>query len=138
VTYPLPATTMPPDKIHQTQKAVTAQFLNKMGYSKHILRAITYAPMEIGGIGLCHLGSKQGIQQFIQLIKHLHASNSHGQIYRNLIDAYQIYVGIPNPILEDTSPLSWCPNRWLTQVSQFIHSTNTQIKLECPWTPQPR
>jgi len=41
--------------------------------------------MVVGGIGLHHLGSKQGVQQVIQLIKHLCANNSNGWIYRNLL-----------------------------------------------------
>ncbi len=32
VSYPLPATTMPPDQIYKTQSTVTSLFLNKMGY----------------------------------------------------------------------------------------------------------
>jgi len=66
-------------------EAVSVQFLNKMGYPKHIPRAVIYAPMVVGGIGLHHLGSKQGVQQVIQLIKHLCANNSNGWIYRNLL-----------------------------------------------------
>jgi len=32
VTYPFPATLMPPDKIYSTQLAITSLFLNKMGF----------------------------------------------------------------------------------------------------------
>jgi len=71
VSYPLPATNIPPDKIYQMQLRVTAQFLNKMGYPKHLPRAVVYAPIEVGGLGFRHLGYEQGIQHVLQLVKHL-------------------------------------------------------------------
>jgi len=56
VTYPLPATNIPPDKLYQMQLRVTAQFLNKMGYPIHIPQAIVYVLIEVGSLGFRHLG----------------------------------------------------------------------------------
>jgi len=52
VMYPLPATTMSPDKIYATQTAVTSLFLACMGHLRHIPQSIAFAPESIGGLGL--------------------------------------------------------------------------------------
>jgi len=127
VTYPLPATNIPPDKIYQTQLRVTAQFLNKMGYPIHLPRAIVYAPIEVGGLGFRHLGFEQGVQHVVQLVKHLRAKTLNGQIYQALIDAYQIQAGSAKPILEYTEPFLWSLNGWLTTTRTFLHSINATI-----------
>jgi len=137
VTYPLPATTIPPDKLYQTQLRVTTQFLNKMGYPAHLPRAVVYAPIDVGGLGFRHLGYEQGVQQVMQLVKHLRSNTLNGQIYRVLIDAYQIVAGSARPILEHTEFIPWCPAGWMTTLRQFLHRTNTKIHLQKPWTPSP-
>jgi len=68
VTYPFPATNMPPAKIYDTQCTVTSLFLTRMGYPRHIPRCVVYAPEMVGGIGLRHLGHEQGVQQTLHLI----------------------------------------------------------------------
>ncbi len=109
VTYPFPAMLMPPDKIYSTQLAITSLFLNKMGFHRHMPRAVIYAPVTVGGLNLCHLGRKQGVQQVLQFIKHLQANTTNGQLYKNLIDAYQVHAGILQHILQETTPLPWSP-----------------------------
>jgi len=99
---------------------------------------VVYAPETVGGLDFRHLGHEQGVQQVIQLLKHLHADTTNGKLYCNLIDAYQVHPCIPYPILQDTRLLNWCPNGWLTSIRAFLHSTNTQVIMEDPWIPLPR
>jgi len=61
VTYPLPATTMPPGAIYKTQAAVSTLFLNKMGYPCHTLPAVVYTPASVRGLDFHHLRYEQGI-----------------------------------------------------------------------------
>jgi len=112
VTYPLPAMTMPPDAIYKTQAAVTSLFLNKMGFPRHMPRAVVYAPIAAGGLDFRHLGFKQGVQQTMQLVKHLWAGSTNGILYQSLIDAYQLHTGLQCPILEDTHYLPWSTHGW--------------------------
>ncbi len=121
VTYPLLATHIPTDKLYQTQLCVTMRFLNKMGYPAHLPWAVVYAPIEVGSLGFQHLGYKQGVQQVLQLVKHLRSTTLNGKIYRALIDAYQIVAGSARPILEHTDFIPWCPNGWMTTLRQFLH-----------------
>ncbi len=138
VTYPLPATTIPPDKLYQSQLRVTSQFLNKMGYPITFPRAVVYAPRDVGGLGFRHLGHEQGVQHVLQLLKQLRTTSLNGQLYRTVIDAYQIRAGCARPILEYTDTLAWCPKGWMTTTRQFMHSIKATIELQQPWVPLPR
>jgi len=129
---------MPPAAIHKTQAAVTSLFLNKMGYQRHMPRAVVYAPATVGGLDFRHLGFEQGVQQTLQLVKHMRAASTNGSLYRSLIDAYQIHSGLPQPILEDTRTLPWSSPGWMTSIRQFLQDTGTKILLSDPWTPRPR
>jgi len=137
VTYLLPAATIPPNKLYQTQLRVTTQFLNKMGYSAHFPRVVVYAPIEVGRLGFRHLGYEQGVQHVLQLVKHIRSNTLAGQLYSALIDAYQIKAGRARHILEHTDFILWCPDGWMSTLRQFLHSTNTTICLQNPWTPSP-
>jgi len=44
VTYPLPESVIPPDKLHKAQCSTTTAFLIKMGYPCTFLQAVMYAP----------------------------------------------------------------------------------------------
>ncbi len=74
----------------------------------------------------------------MQLVKHLRAGSTNGILYRNLIDAYQLHTGIQRPVLEDTHYLPWSHHGWMTTIRQFLHTTDTKILLDEPWTPHPR
>jgi len=135
VTYPLPATNMPPSKIYDTQCSITSLFLTRMGYPRHLPRCIVYAPEMIGGLGMRHLGHEQGIQQTLQLLRHLRANSTNGKLYSLTINQYQIYAGTHQPILEDTKEIGWMPKGWFSSIQEFLHITNSKILLQHPWAP---
>jgi len=127
VSYPLPASSLQPDLIYQSQQAATLWFLLHMGYPCTLPRRIVYAPSSIGGLGFIHLGFEQGVQQVLQLLHHLQANTSNGQLYSILISSYQLHAGIGHPILEDTWPLPWSPSGWLSSIREFLYSFNSQV-----------
>ncbi len=127
--------TMPPHLIYATQSTITLLFLSRMGYQWHLPWSIMYAPESVGGIGMCHLRHKQGVQQTLQLLQHLRSHSTNGNLYMITIDQYQIYTGIANPILEDTQHLPWMPEGWISSICTFLHTANSQIILQNPWTP---
>jgi len=114
--YPLPATSMDSKKIQSTQDQVTSLFLRNMGYSHKFPQSVVFAPVNIGGLGLRHIGYEQDIQKTLLLLKHGRAKTHHWPVFQILLDTYQLYSGIAEPILEDTRPLSWCPPGWVTSL----------------------
>jgi len=102
ISYPLPATNIPTDLIHRHQAKATTVFLAKMGYRRTMPQAVVYAPKALGGVGFRHLWAEQGVQQSMQLIKHLRAQTSNGALFKLVINTYQLHSGLSHPILEDT------------------------------------
>jgi len=138
VSYPLPATTMPPTKLYQLQSPATSVFLTKMGYPRTFPCAVTYAASDRGGIGFHHLGHEQGLQKCIQILKHIRANTTIGQAYAITLNHYQLMSGLSQPILEDTRPLHWSTARWVDQLRAFLHGIKGQIHLHRPWLPTAR
>jgi len=139
LSYPLPATSMDPVKIQETQNQVTALFLSNMGYSRLFPRSMAFASATIGGIGLRHFGFEQDVQKVISLLKHGRAQTHHWPIMQCLLETYQLFAGIRQPILEDTGPLPWCPDGWVTSLRHFLFQINGKILLNTMWsTPERR
>jgi len=138
VSYPLPATTMPPTKLYRLQSPATSVFLTKMGYPRTFPCAVTYAASDRGGIGFRHLGHEQGLQKCIQILKHIRANTTIGHAYKITLNHYQLMSGLSQPILEDTRPLHWSTARWVNQLRAFLHGIKGQIHLCRPWLPTAR
>ncbi len=136
--YPLPATAMDPIKIQETQDPVTALFLSKMGYSRLFPWSVVFAPAAIGGLSFRHIGYEQDVQKIISILKHSRAKTHHWPVLQCLLETYQLYGGIRDPILEDTGPLPWCPDGWVTSLQQFLFQTKGQIILQTMWQPPAR
>jgi len=127
VSYPLPATNIPPDLLHWHQAKATTVFLAKMGYQWTMPQVVVYAPKSLGGLRFRHLGFEQGVQQSLQMIKHLRAKMTNSNLFNLVINTYQLHSGLSRPILEDTQPCEWIPAGWLSSLCQFLHTTNSQI-----------
>jgi len=101
-------------------------------------QSVVYAPELVGGLGLQHLSAKQGIQQVLHLNKHLQAATTNGKLYTMTIDCYQLMSRISTPVLEDTRPILWLLDGWISCICNFLHTTNSKICLKTPWTPLPQ
>jgi len=136
VTYPLPAAVIPPEKINEEQKPITATFLAKMGYPWTFLQAVAYAPKSHGGIGLCHISAEQGTQKILQVLKHVHVRTTIGTLYQVLIDHYELNSSFLDPILEDMTPIPWSQAYWVDTLRAYLHQINGTISLQWIWTPK--
>jgi len=137
VSYPLPATTMPPDQLYKLQGPATSIFLTKMRYPWTFPWAITYAASDQGGLDFCHLGHKQGMQKCLQLLKHIHTKTTIGKVYQVTHGHYQLMSGLSHPILKDTHPIPWSTVCWVDQLHKFLHTIQGSILLDNLWHPPP-
>jgi len=79
------------------------------------------------------LYTKQGLQEVLQVLKHLCTKTTLSKLITTTIDAYQLQAGIPSHVLIDTKPLLWMPARWVTQLQEFLYSIKGTIQLDNPW-----
>jgi len=135
LSYPLPATSFPPEKLQKLQGATTSAFLSKMGYPRTFPREVVYASNIQGRLGYWHLGYEQGVQQCLQLVKHLRANTTTGQSYQILIQHYQLYSGFTKLILEKTNAIPWSTALWVDSICKFLHHIQGRIILKKPGLP---
>jgi len=112
--YPLPATWLPDsffDKVHQLSKSTIR---NKMGHHRTRKSSMVFVPKYFGGVGLRNLQYEMEAQQIIILLRHLRAKTMLGQTMEILLRQYQLWAGLSQPILMDTSPCPWVPDKWLS------------------------
>ncbi len=89
--------------------------MNKLGYHCNLPRCMVFAQTcLVGGVSLCHLTHKMETQQLIILLHHLHTQTPLGWTMEILIHKYQLWVGFENLVLQNVSPYSWVPDRWLS------------------------
>jgi len=133
MSYPLPATHIPPQQLYTTQSSATTVFLTKLGYPQMFPRSVVYTSH--GGMGFWHLGYKQGVQKCLQLVKQMRAGTSMGQVSKIILEHYQLMAGLLMPVLKDTRRLLWSNSTWFDTVRQYLHGINGKIVMDSPWLP---
>jgi len=134
LTYPFPATTLPIKTLDQAQSLTTPTILSKIEFNCNMPKAIVYTPISHGGIGFQNLHNEQGVQQILQILKHMRTQTTLGMLITTTIEAYQITAGICKPILKSTGLLPWMPHWWINNVQEYLHKIEGTIKLKSPWT----
>jgi len=67
-------------------------------------------------------------QQLIILLCHLCAQTPLGQTMEILIRQFQLWAGIQNSVLVDTTPCPWVPSQWLSWIRSTMCTYNIQIQ----------
>jgi hypothetical protein len=133
--YPLPATHLSVNDLRKIERPAVNAFLPKMGYNRHMPRAVVFAPQESLGCGLRSLQHEQGVQQAMLLIRHLRDNSTLGKSMLVLLRTYQVLAGTRDPVLMDTRPISYVEreSKWLTTLRQFLTTAHAQIEIPDPW-----
>jgi len=130
IAYPLPATWLPDSFFEKVHRLSTSTILNKMGYHRNLPRCLVFAPRSVGGIGLCNLQTEMEVQQIMILLRHMRAKSPLGQAIEILLRQYQLWAGVSKPILQDTTPYSWIPDRWISRIRRTMNARNIQIEYQ--------
>jgi len=136
LTYPFPATWLPPQFLERLLALSTSTILNKMGYHRNLPRSMVFAPRSHGGVGLCHLYHEHGAQQIITLLRHLRAGTPLGKTLEILIRQYQLWSGFQHHILEDPKKCPWISDHWLSYLRTIMSTQNLSIRY-ASWTIKP-
>jgi len=107
-----------------------------MGYHRKLPRSMVFAPRSHGGVGLCHLHHKHGVQQVIILLRHLRAGTPLGQTLEILICNYQLWSRFQRHILEDPKQCPWILDHWLSYLCMIMNNNNLSIRY-ASWTIKP-
>jgi hypothetical protein len=130
VKYPLPVTSMKQDILTKLQRPVIGPALARLGYNRHMPRAVVFSAKLHGGIGLLDLSTEQSASQINLLISHLRTNTYLTKSIYILLESYQIAAGITGSPLQDTTPCPYVDSPWVTSIRNFLHNTNTSIITE--------
>ncbi len=136
MSYPLPATWLPDTFFAKVHQLSTSTFLNKMGFHRTLPRCLVFAPRALGGVGLCNLQTEMEVQQIILLLRHMRAHTPLGNSIELLLRKYQLWAGVSQPILQDTTPYPWVPDRWLSRIRRTMNEHHMTIQHDA-WVIKP-
>ena len=131
VAYSLPTCQLPIKELRRVQRPAVHKFLTAFGFSKSTPTEITFAPSEIGGIGIRDLVVEQGCGQCTLLMGHLRCGGTPADTARQAINWMQLYAGTTFPILEEPHrALPYLPVNMLSQLREFLADSNMQLFVE--------
>jgi hypothetical protein len=75
IRYSLPATSIQQNILVKMQRPIINTVLSKIGYNRHMPRALVFAPTSIGGIGLLDLFMEQEGGKLLLILTHLRSKS---------------------------------------------------------------
>jgi len=116
--------------LREDTPTVNLHYLEKMGYHRTLPWEMVFALRSVGGIGLCHLQHEMEVQQILILLRHMRARTPLGTTMKILMRQYQLWAGIQQPILTDTQPCPWVPDKWISRLWWTLHKNNIKISYD--------
>ena len=134
--YVAPSSMFTKEQATKIQSPVTRALLPLMGFNRNTPKAMVYAPISVGGIGLPHHFSKQGKTQACQALRHVRHSSPLGDMIEVTYEWVMLLAGISTPALEDPAiKLPHLPGRWVESLREFLAAAGGEIVVEgirCP------
>ena len=134
ISYSMGTTTMSSPQLRSIQLLATQSFLAKMGINRNFPRAVTYGPLEYGGLSFPDLSVEQGISQIRLCMEHLYHNTELGKLIQIGIQTLQAEAGSGICLLQDpTVALTYLPQCWLTSMRLFMAKFQLSLQLSSNW-----
>jgi hypothetical protein len=127
IRYVLPTSSISQSILQKLQSPIINTVLTKLGYNRHMPRAVVFAPTTLGGIGLLDLFTEQGCSKITIIISHIRSQSPLHIPLIVLFETYQLIAGITTSPLEDTTNHIYINSPWLTSVRNFLNTINAKI-----------
>jgi hypothetical protein len=101
LSYSLPVSHYSSKSLDDVDKKIAAPFLNKLGNSRSMPRAVHYGPTRFGGVNMHQLKDIQGSGQILQLLKHLRIQSPFQKMWLIALHWAQLQSGLHTPLLQD-------------------------------------
>jgi Reverse transcriptase (RNA-dependent DNA polymerase) len=132
IKYVLPVTSIEPTKLNKIQQTTINAVLPRLGYNKHMPRAVVFATKSRGGLGILNLSTEQGTSQIQLLIAHIRAKKYLYNTIIILLETFQLLAGLSASPLIDSSPRLYVDSPWIQSVQHFLQSINGTIYVPEP------
>ena len=127
-------------ELNKIQRPAINAILPKMGYNRHLARAVVYGPRTMGGLGVPNLIYEQGLQQILFIGRHLRSPNSPLRpLFQIGIEWYRMLAGytscpLATPQLS-TAHIELAP--WFNSLKTFLSTINHSLFIPDLFCPQP-
>jgi hypothetical protein len=129
IKYVLPATSITRDVLKKMQKPITNTVLTKLGFNRHMPRAVVFAPITLGGLGLLDLYTEQGCSQILLIISHIRAQSHLSETMMCMFESYQVTTGMIHPLFEQNNSNPHFTSSWIDSVRQFLFTIAGKISI---------
>ena len=136
ISYYLPLTTFTHSQCERLQGIMYAAMLPQMGYNRHIPKVVRHGPKYLGGSGLIHMYTEQGIKHLQHLTGTIRQTSELSEILHITFSNYQLHLGISNFFLN--TDIKKCPHHVpgrITFLWSFCNQFNITFKCPNIWTP---
>jgi len=130
VGYPLGVCHLTDSQLDSLQGPMVSTTLQKMGYNRHISRAVTFGPTKYGGLDFRDLKIEQGVESIRLIMRHLRFPGQPQKMLLITLDRLQHNSGLGTPLLED--PHVWAPHMeglWIPQIRNFLRRINGSLQI---------
>lgn len=127
--YGLGATNIPWYKLDKIQQQLTHTILPKMGFNRHLPRAIVYGPESCGGLGLQRLSVEQGLAHIQYMIGSIRANTDDSMALYILLESYIIVSGLIGNPFQNMTPTEYIDAPWIETIRILLNSIHATIKL---------
>ncbi len=135
VSYSLAMTTMTSKQLrHVHATTATQSFLAKMGINCNFPQAVTFGPLEYGGLNFPDLLVEQGISQIRTFMENMYHDTELGKMIKICLQTLQAEAGSALQVLQDpTVELSYLTPCWLTSTRTFMGAHQILFQLSDRW-----
>lgn len=130
--YSLVVGTLTEQKAQAIQSKVTQATLTGLGYNSRTPSEIVYGPKSLGGIGLRHLFTEQGMEKVKMLLQQIRGRTKLGRLLIIQLQWAQLWSGWTVSILEDNASAATFleTEDWIARLREFL--SYSRVKLHIP------
>jgi hypothetical protein len=134
--YSLAASNLTEQQCNKIQSKATNIFLNLMGYKRHFHRTLVYAPLNLGGIGMCQLYISQICLKIELILCHINANITLGQMIVRNLNWLQMNAGISENVLNARLNINYIKPTWFHSLQEFLITIGGIIQIKLLWKPE--
>ena len=122
LSYGLGTTNLSYRELNKIQKPIINHILPKLGYNRHLPRAVVFGSSKFGGLNLKHLYIDQGTKHVTQFIKYYRNGGSIGDLLKISLQWLRLIAGFSFcPLAQPQPNYHHIDDRWYTTTIRFLY-----------------
>jgi hypothetical protein len=107
-----------------------------MGYERHFHRTLVFAPVILGGLGMCQLFVSNICFKIESLICHINSNTTLGKIMVTNLNWLQLISGQQESVLNTRNTLAYISKTWFHPINEYLNIIGGSITIDDTWRSQ--